>query len=97
MQVGSTPGSGRSSGEGNGNLFQYFCLRNPMDRGAWQATVHEAAKSQTLSDYTTINTDKILNISFTPRIPQLAFLKSCSLIPCLIPYISPGIYYFSSL
>ena len=34
----STPGLGRSSGEGNGNPFQYSCLENPMDRGAWQAT-----------------------------------------------------------
>ena len=35
--VGSIPGSGRSPGEGNGNLFQYSCLENFMDRGAWQA------------------------------------------------------------
>ena len=34
------------TGEGNGNLFQYSCLENPMDRGAWQTTVHEVAKSQ---------------------------------------------------
>ena len=34
---GSTPGSGRSPGEGNDNPLQYFCLENPMDRGAWQA------------------------------------------------------------
>ena len=33
--VGILPGSGRSPGEGNGNLFQYSCLENPMDRGAW--------------------------------------------------------------
>ena len=33
------PGSGRSPGEGNGNLFQYSCLENPMDKGAWQGTV----------------------------------------------------------
>ena len=33
--------------KGNGNPFHYFCLGNPMDRGAWQAAVHEAAKSQT--------------------------------------------------
>ena len=33
--VGSTPGSGRSSGEGNGNPLQYCCLENPMDGGAW--------------------------------------------------------------
>ena len=45
------PGSGRSPGEGNGNPLQYACLENPMDRGAWQATVHGVAKNQTrLSD-----------------------------------------------
>ena len=38
--IGSVPGSGRSSGEGNGSSFQYSCLENPMDRGAWQAAVH---------------------------------------------------------
>ena len=43
--VGSTPGSGRPPGEGNGNLSQYSCLENHMDRGAWRATVHAAAKS----------------------------------------------------
>ena len=36
--------SGRSTGEGNGNLLQYSCLENPMDRGAWQATVHGVTK-----------------------------------------------------
>ena len=44
---GSIPGSGRSPGEGNGNPLQDSCLGNPMDRGAWRATVHEVAKSQT--------------------------------------------------
>ena len=43
---GSIPGSGRSPGEGNGNLLQYSCLENPMDRGAWWAVVHGVAKSQ---------------------------------------------------
>ena len=38
--LGSIPGSGRSPGEGNGNPLQYSYLENPMDRGAWQATVH---------------------------------------------------------
>ena len=37
---GSIPGLGRSPGEGNGNPLQYSCLENPIDRGAWQATVH---------------------------------------------------------
>ena len=41
---GSIPGSGRSLGEGNGNPPQYSCLENPMDRGAWQATVHGVAR-----------------------------------------------------
>ena len=39
-EMGSIPGLGRSPAEGNDNLLQYFCLGNPMDRGAWQATVH---------------------------------------------------------
>ena len=43
--VGSIPGLGRSPGEENGNLLQHSCLGNPMDRGAWWATVHGAAKS----------------------------------------------------
>ena len=44
---GLIPGSGRCPGEGNGSSLPYSCLRNPMDREAWQASVHEAAKSQT--------------------------------------------------
>ena len=49
--AGSIPGSGRSPGGGNGNPLQYPCLENPMDRGAWQDIVHEAAESWTrLSD-----------------------------------------------
>ena len=43
--VGSIPGSGRSPGEGSGNPLQYSCLGNPMDRGAWWATVHVIAES----------------------------------------------------
>ena len=39
--------SGRCPGEGNGNLLQCSCLENPMDRGAWRATVHRVTKSQT--------------------------------------------------
>ena len=45
--TGSIPGSGRSPGEGNGNPRQYSCLENPMDAGAWWATVHGVAKSWT--------------------------------------------------
>ena len=45
--LGSIPGSGRSPGEGNGNPFQYSCLENSMDRGAWQVTVYGVAQSWT--------------------------------------------------
>ena len=47
QETGSIPGSGRSPGEGNGNPLQYSCLENPMDRGAWGATVHGVAESDT--------------------------------------------------
>ena len=43
--LGLTPGLGRSPGGGNGNLLQYSCLENPMDRGARQAAVHGVAES----------------------------------------------------
>ena len=43
--MGLIPGSGRFSGEGNSNPLQYSCLGNPMDRGAWWATVHGVAHS----------------------------------------------------
>ena len=50
---GLIPGSERSCGVGNFNHLQYYWLENPMDRGAWQAKVHEVTKSQTrLSDWT---------------------------------------------
>ena len=51
--LSSLPGLGRSPGEGNENPLQYCCLENPVDGGAWWATVHRVAKSQTwLSDFT---------------------------------------------
>ena len=43
--VGLIPGSGRSSGGGYGNPLQYSCLEDPMDRGAWQATIHGVTES----------------------------------------------------
>ena len=50
---GSILRSGRSPGEGNGNSLQYSCLKSPMDGGAWWATIHGVAKSQTqLSNFT---------------------------------------------
>ena len=66
---GSIPGSERSPGEGNGNPLQYSCLENPMDRGAWEATVHGVTKSQTrLSDFTYFS--YLFHVSF-PRLSKL--------------------------
>ena len=53
--LGSIPGSGRSPGEGNGNPLQYSCLENPMDEGAWWATVHGVEKSRTQLSYFTFS------------------------------------------
>ena len=54
--LGSIPGSGRSPGEGNGGPRQCSCLENPMDAGAWWATVYGVAKSWTrLSDFTSFS------------------------------------------
>ena len=47
IDVGSVPGWGRFPGGGDDKPLQYPCLENPKDRGAWQATVHRVAKSQT--------------------------------------------------
>ena len=59
--LGLMPGSGRSPGEGNGNPLQYSCLKNPMNRGAWQITV---------SEITELNTTEQLALSH-----QLSFSK----------------------
>ena len=50
--TGSIPGSGRSPGGGHGNLLQYSCLENPMDRGAWQAAVHGGHKELDMTEHT---------------------------------------------
>ena len=52
--LSSIPGLGRSPGEGNGNPLQYSCLENPMDRGAWKATVHAVTNSQTQLEWPTL-------------------------------------------
>ena len=86
---GSIPGLGRSSGEGNGNPLQYSCLENPIDRGAWQATVYGVAKSWTqLSDF-------IFTFTFPPALPyQLSHQGSP--ITVLIPakYSISASYYY---
>ena len=53
--LGSIPGLGKSPGEGNGNSLQHSCLENPMDRGAWWATVHGVTKSWTHRKHTLLS------------------------------------------
>ena len=50
--VGSIPGLKKSSGKGHDNLFKYSCLENPMDRGAWWATVHRGRKESDTTEAT---------------------------------------------
>ena len=77
---GSIPGSGRSPGGGHGNPLQYSCLKNPMDRGAWQAIVHGVTNSQKglkrLSTHALIQYDLILIISITRRLYLRQILSS---------------------
>ena len=54
-EAGSVSGLGRSPGGGHGNPLQYPCLENPVDRGAWWATVHRIAKSRTRLSYFTLS------------------------------------------
>ena len=68
--AGSIPGSGRSPEGGHGNLLQYSCLENPMDRGAWGATVHGVAKSQTQLKRLSTHTHDLVQIptDFFPEV-----------------------------
>ena len=67
-ELSSIPGLGRSPGGGHGNPLQYSSLENPMDRGAWRATVHRVAKSQTRL--------KQLSMHVLFRVPLLGYLVS---------------------
>ena len=53
--LGSIPGSGRFPGKGNGNPLQYSCLENPMDGGAWRATVHGGRKESDITEQLTLS------------------------------------------
>ena len=78
--VGSTPGSGRSPGGGRGNRLQYSCLENPMDRGAWRATVHGVTKSWKLLKRLSMQAQSCDGNQgcLTPKSPLLWHLLSCS-------------------
>ena len=70
----SIPGSGRSPGVGNGNPLQYSCLENSMDRGAWRATVHRAAKSRDMTEATE-HTPKHMALCTNIKTDDFAFSK----------------------
>ena len=82
--LGSIPGSGRFPGEGNGNPLQYSCLENPMDGGAWCATVHGVTKSRTrLSEFSHSLTHSLKHgDSIEPGYIPFPILNQ-SIIPCL--------------
>ena len=65
--TGSISRCGRSPGEGHGNPLQFSCLENPMDRGAWRATVHGVTESDTTEWLTVIVVDKYGSILSTVR------------------------------
>ena len=74
--LGSILGSGRSPEEGNGNPLQYSCLENPMDGGAWWATVHRVAKSRTqLSDLTLTLTNYRYLFRSQLSVPSAVYLR----------------------
>ena len=76
--VGSIPGWGRSPGGGHHNLLQHYCLENPMDRGAWQATVHRVTKSRTgPSDWTELNSCSSFEniVSFSALMQNVSFTE----------------------
>ena len=61
--MGSTPGSGRSPGEGNGNPLQDSCLENPMQRGAWRATVRGGRKEWDTTEHALMHTYRYTVVS----------------------------------
>ena len=74
--VGSIPGLGRFPGGGNGNPFQYSCLKIPMNRGAWWATVHLVAKSQTWLKWLSTHADSVLKSSDVTLLTKVHMVKA---------------------
>ena len=70
--VGSIPGLGRSLGGGNGNPLQYSCLENPMDRGAWWATIHGVSESDT-AEWLSIHVFSHRSGDYKPKVHRSSF------------------------
>ena len=92
--AGSVPGSGRSLGGGNGNLLQYSCLGNPMDRGALWATVHGVSKTQT---WLSTHTHNFPSILFTEEIVLSPLITLATLSNVSWPYMQEFISGFLML
>ena len=93
--LGSIPGSGRSPGGRNGNPLEYSCLENTMDRGAWRATVHRVAKSQTQLKQLSTHAPLLYSQFFTFRkmrdfFQRYLFIFGCpaSLLLCGLPLVA---------
>ena len=87
--VGSIPGLGRSPGGGKGNPLQYPCLENPMDRGAWQATVHGVAEADTHAQLhvlmTTGKTISLTGWTFVSKVMSLLFNMLSRFVVAFLP------------
>ena len=82
----SIPGSGRYPGEGNGNPLQYSHLENPMDRGAWQATVNGVTKNGIhLNNTTTTTSNRSLFFSASKPASAPHLATYCALMVCVSP------------
>ena len=96
--LGSIPGSGRSPGGGNGNPLQYSCLENSMDRGDWQAIVHEVEKSWTRLKRLSPTAAMLCRVT---KIPVVTFCYSCWISGLfIVPWHSVfacDIFYFRSM
>ena len=99
--TGSIPGSGRSPGEGNGNPLQCSCLKNSMDRGAWQATVHAVPKNSVQFSHSVVS-DSLQRHGLQhtrlpcPSPPPRVCSNSCPLSQWCHPNISYPVVPFSS-
>ena len=73
------PGLGRSPGGGNGNLLQYSCLENPMDRGAWWSTVCGVTKDSDMTKQLNTYTNALIriNLSLKPAFPKGGTKETC--------------------
>ena len=77
--VGLIPGLGRSSGGGHGNPLQYSCLENPMDRAAWQATVHRVTESD-MTERTEHTHKQLITVELHHDPPKFKFIRTKDII-----------------